>query len=133
MREIVEFLTANSTVFFATSDEGEARVRPFQFQFEQEGRLWFCTARSKEVFAQLGKNPRFELSVTSRKMASLRLKGAVNLDDDASVKRRIIAENALVRSLYGTAEHPDFTVFSVDHGTAFLFDFSGEPPKSFEF
>ena len=39
MREIIDFLTANSTVFLATSDKGQARVRPFQFQFEQDGRL----------------------------------------------------------------------------------------------
>ncbi|MDP3426846.1 MAG: pyridoxamine 5'-phosphate oxidase, partial [Humidesulfovibrio sp.] len=66
-------------------------------------------------------------------MVSIRLKGAANLDDNMEVKRRIMAENALVRSLYGSADHPDFTVFSVDHGSAFLFDFSGDPPKSVEF
>lgn len=36
-------------------------------------------------------------------------------------------------SIYGSAENPDFTVFSVDNGTAFTFDFSGNPPQSFSF
>lgn len=133
MKEIVEFLSDNKTVFLATADAGEARVRPFQFQFEQDGRLWFCTGRSKEVYSQLIRDPRLELSATSKKMVSIRLKGAANLDDDMEVKRRIMTENALVRSLYGSAEHPDFTVFSVDHGSAFLFDFSGDPPRTIAF
>ena len=54
----------------------------------------------------------------SPKMETLRVKGQANLDDDMAVKRRIIESNGLVRSIYGSAENPDFTVFSVDHGTA---------------
>lgn len=50
-----------------------------------------------------------------------------------AVKRRIIENNGLVRSLYGAADNPDFTVFSVDHGRAVIFDFSGNPPKQYAF
>ena len=56
-----------------------------------------------------------------------------NLDDNMQIKQRIIENNGLVRSIYGSAENPDFTVFSVDHGTAYMFDFSGNPPESFVF
>jgi uncharacterized pyridoxamine 5'-phosphate oxidase family protein len=66
-------------------------------------------------------------------MVTLRVKGSANLDDDMAVKRRIIAENALVRGIYKEAENPDFTAFSVDHGTAYMFDFSGNPPMGFSF
>ena len=133
MQKVIDFLSANTTVFLATSDSGAARVRPFQFQFAENGRLWFCTARSKETFAQLQSDPRLELDCMSPKMETLRVKGQANLDDDMAIKRRIIENNGLVRSIYGSAENPDFTVFSVDHGTAFMFDFSGNPPQSFSF
>lgn len=133
MREIIDFLNANRTVFIATADNGAARVRPFQFQFAQDGRLWFCTARTKQTYAQLVADRRLEFSCTSSKMVTLRVKGEANLDDDMAVKRRVIAENALVRGIYKTAENPDFTVFSVDHGSAYMFDFSGNPPKTFTF
>ena len=133
MKEIVEFLTANPTIFLATANQGEARVRPFQFQFEQGGRLWLCTGKSKEVFAQLQRDQRMEFTVLSPQMVTLRVKGTVNLDDDMTVKRRIIEGNGLVRSIYGSAENPEFTAFSIDHGTAFMFDFSGTPPKTFTF
>ncbi len=133
MREVIEFLTENSTIFLATSDQEGARVRPFQFQFERDGRLWFCTSRQKETYAQLVRDPRLEFSAISKNMAVVRVKGKANLDDDMAVKRAIIEKNGLVRSIYGSAENPDFTVFSVDHGTAFSFDFSGNPPKSYIF
>ena len=133
MQEVTHFLADNSTVFLATQDNGRARVRPFQFQFEDRGRLWFCTAKSKETYAQLRQDPRLELCALSPDMATLRLLGEAVLDDDLAVKQRIIAGNALVRSVYGSADNPDFTTFSVDHGTAYQFDFSGRPPKTWTF
>ncbi len=51
-------------------------------------------------------------------MVTLRVKGTANLDDNMQIKDRIIANNGLVRSIYGSADNPDFTVFSVDYGTA---------------
>lgn len=133
MREVIEFLDSNRTVFLATSDKGAPRVRPFQFQFEQNGRLWFCTSKAKETYAQLLEDQRVELSAAAKDMATLRVQGTANLDDDMGVKRRIIDGNALVRSIYGSAENPEFTVFSIDHGSAFMFDFTGNPPRTFAF
>lgn len=133
MQQVIEFLSANWAVFLATADKGEARVRPFQFQFAEGGRLWFCTSKSKQVYAQLKADPRLEFSAISKTMATIRVKGTANLDDDMSVKQRIIETNALVRGIYGSAENPDFTVFSVDHGSAFMFDFSGNPPRTITF
>jgi len=133
MQEVIAFLTKNWAVFLATSDKGEARVRPFQFQFAEGNRLWFCTSKTKEVYAQLVADPRLEFAAISKDMATVRVKGTANLDDDMGVKRRILEANALVRGIYGTAENPDFTVFSVDHGSAYMFDFSGRPPKTFTF
>ena len=133
MQEVLEFLKTNRTVFMATSDQGAARVRPFGFMFEKDGRLWFCTSKQKEVYAQLQADPRLEFSGTSPDMVTVRVKGEANFDDQMEIKRRIIEENPMVGSIYGSADNPDFTVFSIDHGTAFMFDFSGKPPKSFTF
>ena len=133
MQKVIDFLSANTTVFIATSESGAARVRPFQFQFAENGRLRFFTARSKQTYAQLQADPRLEFSCVSPKMATLRVKGTANLDDNMQVKQRIIKNNGLVRSIYGSAETPDFTVFSVDHVAEFMFDFSGNPPESFSF
>ena len=99
MKKVIDFLSANTTVFIATSDAGAARVRPFQFQFEENGRLWFCTARSKQTFAQLQADPRLEFSCVSPQMVTLRVKGSANLDDNMQVKQRIIDNNGLVHKM----------------------------------
>lgn len=48
--------------YLATSVEGQAHVRPFSFAVIEDDRLWFCTARGKDVYDELQENPRFELS-----------------------------------------------------------------------
>jgi uncharacterized pyridoxamine 5'-phosphate oxidase family protein len=42
MNEVVNFLSQNPIQYLATTDkDGNARVRPFQFMFEREGKLFF--------------------------------------------------------------------------------------------
>jgi uncharacterized pyridoxamine 5'-phosphate oxidase family protein len=47
------------------------------------------------------------------------------------VKKAIIEKNALVRSLYQTAENPVFEIFYLDEAKAVIADFSGNPPKEY--
>ena len=100
MQKVIDFLSANTTVFLATSDSGAARVRPFQFQFAENGRLWFCTARSKETFAQMQNDPRLEFACMSPKMETLRVKGQANLDDDMVISSASSPARAFIRSRY---------------------------------
>lgn len=44
MSRVTEFLQANPVQYLATvGRDNKAKVRPFMFLFEQEGKLWFCT------------------------------------------------------------------------------------------
>jgi uncharacterized pyridoxamine 5'-phosphate oxidase family protein len=57
MKEVVDFLNANRVGCLGSVEDGRPRVRPFQFQFEADGKLCFCTASDKPVSAQLKANP----------------------------------------------------------------------------
>jgi uncharacterized pyridoxamine 5'-phosphate oxidase family protein len=46
----------------ATSVSDDPHVRPFSFAAAEDGRLWFCTSKGKDVYEELLANPRFELS-----------------------------------------------------------------------
>ena len=61
LQEISRILSETPMCFIATMDGTQPRVRAFQFQFEQDGKLWFCTARNKDVFKQLLANPAVEI------------------------------------------------------------------------
>ena len=123
MKKIIEFLTANPNGFFATVWEGEPRVRPWQFMFEKDEKLWFCTGNFKEVYKQLKINPKIEFASTSKNFVTVRVRGDVRFSNDFEIKEKIIDNNPLVRSLYKTPDNPTFEVFHLDHGKAIMSDF----------
>lgn len=47
------------------------------------------------------------------------------------IKKAIIEASPIVKSIYQTAENPDFVIFTIINGTATIADFSGQPPKIF--
>ena len=51
MQKVVEFLQANPVQYLATvGRDRKAKCRPFMFCFEQDGKLWFCTNNTKDVY-----------------------------------------------------------------------------------
>lgn len=133
MQEAVKFLQENSSGFLATVDNGKPRVRPFQFMIEEGGKLYFCTNNTKEVFKQLRANPFIEFSSSTPGFVWIRLNGEVKFSDDLVIKARILDANDLVKSIYKTPDNPIFEIFYVEHGTAVIADFSGQPPKQIQF
>lgn len=133
MQEIVKFLKENINGFLATVDDGTPRVRPFQFMMEEGDKLYFCTNSTKEVFKQLEANPFIEFSSSTPNFAWVRLRGKAEFSDDLSIKAKILDTSNLVKSIYKTPDNPIFKVFYIEHGSAVLADFSGQPPKQITF
>jgi uncharacterized pyridoxamine 5'-phosphate oxidase family protein len=132
MKEVVEFLKANPVGALATVEGGKARVRPFQFMYEDGGALWFCTSTKKKVYAQLKASPQVEFLASSG-TTWLRVAGEVAFSDELAKKERVIASSELVRSIYKEAANPVFAVFKIERGTAVLSDFSGKEPRTWSF
>lgn len=131
MNELVEFLKANAVQYVATVGlDGGAKVRPFMFMTEKDGKLWYCTNNQKEVYKEMKANPSIEISVSSPEFAWLRLSGKVVFENDMEVKE-ICMQNPIVKGQYQTAENPVFEVFYLEGAKATIADFSGNPPKEF--
>lgn len=133
MKEVVEFLQGNSTGVLATVEAGKPKARPFQFMFTEKGKFFFCTNNTKEVFKQLQINPYVEFTSTSSGFAWVRLSGEVKFSSSLADKEKVLAASELVKSIYQVADNPIFAVFYLEHGTAILADFSGQPPKTVSF
>ncbi|HEY1406139.1 MAG TPA: pyridoxamine 5'-phosphate oxidase family protein [Spirochaetota bacterium] len=131
--QFTTLLQENRSGYLASIDDGQPRVRPFEFQFFDSGRLWFGTSNKKKIFAQLTQDPRIEFSTTSKEMVTVRVRGKVLFTDDRAVKEKILATNQLIRSIYKSADNPVFEVFSMEHGDVIISDFSGNPPREFAF
>ena len=132
MEEVVGFLKANPVQYLATAGlDGKPKVRPFQFMFERDGQLWFCTNSRKDVAAQLRRNPWLELCVADKAFAWMRLSGRAVFEDNCGIKEAVLAHSGLVKSLYGTADNPIFEVFHLAEAHAVISDFSGNPPREY--
>ncbi len=133
IKEISDFLTETSVCFFATVSGSEPHVRAFQYQFEQDGKLWFCTSFSKDVCKQLQANPAFELCALKKDMSWLRVCGKIVPEQNSAVKERILAEKPMIKGIYKSADNPDFATFCIEHGGYVFADFSGNPPRTGSF
>ena len=100
------------------------------FALEQDGKLWFCTNDTKEVYKDMQVNPYVEISVSSSSYAWIRLQGKATFADNCSVKEACL-KNPIVKSQYQTADNPIFEVFYLDEAKAVIADFTGNPPRTY--
>lgn len=131
MNEVVKFLQENPVQYLATiGRDGKAKCRPFMFCFEQDGKLWFCTNNTKDVYKDIQQNPNIEVSVSSPAYAWIRLNGKAVFENNMAVKEGCM-NNPIVKGQYQTAENPIFEVFYLEGAKAVIADFSGNPPKEY--
>ena len=131
MNDVVKFLTENPVQYMATvGRDGKAKCRPFMFALEKDGKLWFCTNSTKDVYKDIEANPEVELSVSSPAFAWIRLSGKAVFENSRAVKEACMA-NEIVKGQYQTADNPIFEVFYLKNAKAVIADFSGEPPKEY--
>lgn len=133
MKEVIEILTAPGFGNLATVEEGNPRVRPFAFMFEEDGRFYFCTARTKDVCRQLLAKPQIEYTRTTEDMRWVRIRGGITFDEDLRRKAKCFESAPMLKDIYQTPDNPDFTLFYLEHGKASIDSFAPMPRKTFEF
>jgi len=132
MNDVIKFLSENPQQYLATLGlDGEAKVRPILYYFEEDGKPYFCTSNQKPMYKELEANPNFEMTTATPEYAWIRISGKVEFVDSLELKQKVIDANELVKALYETADNPTFEVFTIS-GKATIADFSGEPPKHYE-
>lgn len=131
MNEVVGFLQHNPVQYLATvGTDGKAKCRPFMFCFEKEGKLWFCTNNTKDVYREMRKNPYVEVSISDASYAWIRLNGKVVFENNMIIKEDCMS-NPIVKGQYKEATNPIFEVFYLDNWKATISDFTGNPPREF--
>lgn len=134
MKEIIDILMDQSIVgYLATVDNGKPRVRPWGFMYEDSGRLYFCTASTKDSYRQLQETPYVEYSKTTGTMAWVRVSGEVVFDESLEKKARCFEMYPQLKGLYQSEENPLFKVFYIAHGEAVLSGFPPNQSQSFTF
>lgn len=132
MKDVVEFLSNNPAQYLATvGKDGKPKVRPFQFMFEEGGRLYFCTSNRKSVFEEMRSQPFVELCASGENYSWLRLTGKAVFSPDLGLKAKVMEVSPLVKSIYQVPENPEFELFFLEQAAATIADFSGDPPRTY--
>lgn len=131
MKKVIAFLQENPVQYLATiGRDGKAKCRPFMFAGEMDGKLWFCTNSTKDVYKDMQVNPYVELSVSSPSYAWIRLSGKAVFENNMAAKEMCMA-NPIAKGQYGDASNPIFEVFYLAEARAVIADFSGNPPQEY--
>ena len=126
MNEVVEYLQSCGTFYLATSEDGQARVRPFGAVCGFEGKLYFVTNNQKKVYQQMKKNGKVEIC-GMLKGTWIRVEGEVKEDLRREARVAMMdANTAALGSMY-TVDDNLMTVFYFEHGTATIYSFTAEP------
>lgn len=131
MKKVIAFLQENPVQYLATiGRDGKAKCRPFMFAGEMDGKLWFCTNSTKDVYKDMQAQPYVELSVSSPSYAWIRLSGKAVFENNMAAKEMCMA-NPIVKGQYGDASNPIFEVFYLAEARAVIADFSGNLPQEY--
>lgn len=133
MQEIVSYLKKCGVQYLATSGlDGKPKVRPFQFMFEEDGKIWYCTSNQKEVYKELQNQPYVELSAMGTTISWIRLKGKVVFSSDLRIKEKVFEESPMIKTIYSDPKNPIFEVFYLAEASASITEI-GKPPVVYTF
>lgn len=124
---IVEYLASVPAWYLATCEGDQPHVRPFSFAAKQDGRIWFCTATTKDVYRELRTNPKLELTAWKPGYGWIIMRGKADLHDEANdeVRRAGYEHLCALGESYDSPADARLTFFSVTSAQAWLCDIDG--------
>ena len=119
---ILQYLTNVPAWYLATSVNDQPHVRPFSFAAEQDGKIWFVTATTKDVWEELQQNQKFEASSWWPGHGWLILRGKAGLEDKANADMRYAgyAHLCSLGESYDGPDDPTLVFFSVEEPEAWV-------------
>lgn len=120
--KILQYLSAVPAWYLATSVNNQPHVRPFSFAAEQDGKIWFCTATTKDVWDELVANPKFEATAWWPGHGWLILRGLAGLEDKVNddIRYAGFAHLSGLGETYDGPYDPTLTFFSVEEPQAWI-------------
>ena len=121
--DCIAFATEHPICYLATEEGDQARVRPLLLWFANEEGFYFMTMSPKEFSAQLHANPKVEVCFYNGagelpEARMMRLTGAVEFVDDATLVKKVSEERAALEGIIGRPLEPITEVFRIPSGVA---------------
>lgn len=126
MEELMKFLAANPTFYFATVEGYRPRVRPFGFAMEHEGKLYFAIGKHKAAYQQLLDNTNIELCTADTNGEWVRVRGTVDFDSRPETLAKAFALMPDLRELYNEKTGHELSMVYMDRISAQWFNLAGD-------
>lgn len=125
----LQILREIKDVAFATvDDKGMPQIRIIDIMLVEGEKIYFCTARGKDFYAQLMCDGNVAITGMNREYQMIRLNGkARKLDDRKLWIDRIFAENPSMNNVYPDDSRYVLEPFCIDNGEVEFFDLGREP------
>lgn len=100
MNKAAQFLADSKTFYLATTEDDQPRVRPFGAVMEWEGKVYICTNNKKEVYAQIQKNPKVEISAMDQSFNWIRIAGKLVTDNRREAREAMLKAQPGLENMY---------------------------------
>ena len=114
MEEIIKFLEENKYGSLATCSNGQPYARPFEYGFKTQEGIFFYTSNDKEVYNQIQENPKVCFCATDKGFTYVQLTGEAKFIEDQKLKEMMLKHSENARTIYKTADNPEFKVFCMN-------------------
>jgi len=133
--KLTDYLHESTIFYLATVENNKPKIRPIggkpNFEgdgfVELEGKIYFYTDNSKEMFRQMKNQPEIGMTFTVS-TGFVRIYGTAVFDGNKDAKQAILDENPILKSVY-SAEDNLFEVFYLDNFEAYLYSPMQKPQK----
>lgn len=125
MEKVLEFLSANKVMYFATEEGNKPKVRPFGFFMEFEGKLYFGIGKHKQAYKQILANENVEVCTSSPQGQWIRISGKVKTDDRDEALKKAFETMPPLKDLYNEQTGAKLGLVYLDGGIAEIADMQG--------
>lgn len=107
--------------------DGKPAIRTIQFQWFENGRIYFQTDTNASLYKDLQKLPYIEFVSSNRDYTeSLRISAEVVFEYNYELIDRTLETFPNIKKIYGSADNPILTMFYIEHGSASMYEFSDD-------
>lgn len=128
MNQIVKALEEAKVFYVATVDGDQPRVRPFGAVMEYEGRIYFSTNNTKNVYHQMMTNPKVEICGCKPDGAWVRVTGRLIRDDNDGARAAMLEKMPELKNMYHVGDGK-FEVLYLEDAQAVLNSTTGASEK----
>ena len=119
--EILKFCNDHPASFFATLEGDQPRVRGMALVRADEKGLLYQTADAKDIWKQLVRNPKVEVSFNDLEAGiQVRITGTIEVFEDQALKEEILTMRPFLKPFVDTQGWGPIKVFRITKGTAYV-------------